>query len=361
MTMKDIISKDAKEGWTGPGRRDGSIVPMDPEDDALHIEVGKKNQYEWWYFDAHLDGGYTLVAFFYAAYPNPGPTSGKIGVELVLLRPDGRKTQKFVKYDKSEFFASREKADVKIGNNYMRVDYNKGDLPVYELHLDEGELAFDLTYTCEVKGWKPGNGFIHFHEKDYLTWIVPFARASVKGTIRDGEQTMSVNGVGYHDHNWLNFSFQRIIEYWMWGRLYTDNFTVSFAFIQCNEKVDNHQIKVLLLAKGQEPILSTGDFEFSIDDFEYNSSAKHSYPHNLRIRVPDEMEANLRVSKVLEAVDMLDNFNPVLRFLAKNVLRLKPGYFRLLSNFELEVNLKGQTHKETGSTLHEVVLFKSAE
>ena len=73
------------------------------------------------------------------------------------------------------------------------------------------------------------------------------------------------------------------------------------------------------------------------------------------------MEANLRVSKILEAEDMLDNFHPVLRFLAKNVLRMKPGYFRLMSNFELEVAHEGQTSKETGSTLHEIVLFKSAE
>ncbi|NHJ14804.1 MAG: hypothetical protein EAX95_14080, partial [Candidatus Thorarchaeota archaeon] len=78
--MVDYINPDAKEGWTGPGRRDGTILPLTPEDDALHIEVGKKNQFEWWYFDAHLDGGYTLVAFFYASYPNPGLDQGKIGV-----------------------------------------------------------------------------------------------------------------------------------------------------------------------------------------------------------------------------------------------------------------------------------------
>ena len=51
----------------------------------------------------------------------------------------------------------------------------------------------------------------------------------------------------------------------------------------------------------------------------------------------------------------------VLGFLAKNVLRMKPGYFRLHSNFELEVTHEGETHKESGSTLHEIVLFKSAE
>jgi hypothetical protein len=159
----------------------------------------------------------------------------------------------------------------------------------------------------------------------------------------------------------LNFSFQSIIEYWMWGRLYTDIFTVSFAFIQCNKKVQNHQIKVLLLAKGQDPILSTGDYEFVVEDFEYDNRAKHSFPHKLSIRVPGEMEANLQVSEVLEAEDMLDNFSAVLKFLAKNIIRLKPGYFRLLSDFELEVNYEGTIYKEGGSTLHEIVLFKSVE
>lgn len=158
-----------------------------------------------------------------------------------------------------------------------------------------------------------------------------------------------------------NIFIQRIIEYWMWGRVYSENFTISYAFIQCNEKVDRHQIKMLLLAKDTEPILSSGEYEFIKEDFEFNPNAKHSFPHKIAIKVPNEMKVVLKVDKVLEAEDMLDNFNPVLRFLAKNVLRLKPGYFSLLSNFELEVHHEGQTHKETGSTLHEIVLFKAAE
>ena len=350
-----------KEGWTGPGRRDGTILPLKPEDDALHIEVGKKNQFEWWYFDAHLEGGYTLVAFFYAAYPNPGLDQGKIAVELTLLRPDGRKTQKVIKYKKPDFYASREKPDVKIGENHMKVEFHDDGLPVYEIFLEDEDLMFHLTYKAQVKGWKPGTGYSHFADLGHFAWVVPFARASVEGTVRDGDKTMSVKGVGYHDHNWLNFSFQSIIDYWMWGRVYSENFTVSYAFIQCNEKVDNHQVKVLLLAKGSEPILSSGEYEFTKKDFEFNSEAKHSFPHRIAITVPEEMEVVLTVDRVLEAEDMLDNFHPVLGFLAKNVLRMKPGYFRLLSNFELEVTHEGETQKETGSTLHEIVLFKSAE
>lgn len=359
--MTDNVSPKVKEAWTGPGRKDGVISTLSPEDDALHIEIGKKNMYEWWYFDAHIEGGYTIVAFFHASNPNPGPTAGKIGVELTLLRPDGKKTQKFYKYDKSQFAASRERADVKIGDNYLKVDYSSGDLPVYEIYLKEGDLEFHLTYKAEVKGWKPGDGYSNFDDMGYMAWTIPFPRATVTGTIRDGDTVIKASGIGYHDHNWLDFSFQRIIEYWMWGRIYSDNFTICYAFIQCNKSVDNHAVKVLMLAKDEEVILSTGEFDFITEDLEFNESAKHSFPNKLSIRVPGELDTTLVVNRILEAEDMLDNFNVVLRFLAKNLLRLKPGYFRLLSDFTMKVDFQGASYEEKGSTLHEIVAFKQVQ
>lgn len=72
------------EGWSGPGRGDGRIEPLKAVDDGLHMEMGKRGGYEWWYFDTHLDSGHTLVVFFHAANPNPG-LAGKSGIEIVLL------------------------------------------------------------------------------------------------------------------------------------------------------------------------------------------------------------------------------------------------------------------------------------
>ncbi len=356
--MTDYVNPNVKEGWIGPGRKDGEIQTLELEDDALHIEVGKKNHFEWWYFDAHLDGGYTLVAFFYAAYPNPGLDQGKVGVEMTLLRPDGRKTQRFIKYSKSDFYASRERPDVKIGDNFMKVEFPEDGLPVYEIFLEDEGLAFHLTYKAQVKGWKPGTGYSHFANLGYFAWVIPFARGRVTGTVRDGDSVMEVAGVGYHDHNWLNFPFQNIIEYWMWGRVYSENFTVSYAYIKCNEKVDEHVVKVLQVAKGEDVILSSGEFEFDKSDFEFNEKAGHSYPRRIAIKIPDAIDLTLTVNRLYEAVNMLDNFGAVLRFVAKNILRLKPGYFRIHSDFALSVNHEGSSYKETGTTLHEVVTFK---
>jgi hypothetical protein len=217
---------------------------------------------------------------------------------------------------------------------------------------------FQLTYKGEVKGWMPGNGYSHFANLGYFAWVVPLPRASVTGHIRDGNKTLEVSGTGYHDHNWLDFSFQSIIEYWMWGRVYSENYSVAYAFIQCNEKVDRHAVKLLMGARGSEIFLSSGEYEFTQEDFVYSEIAGHSYPQSITINVPGELEVKLDVVKVLEQVNMLDNFNPVLAFLAKNVLRLKPGYFRLKSDFTMKVTHDQVEKVETGSTSHEVVTFK---
>jgi hypothetical protein len=147
----------------------------------------------------------------------------------------------------------------------------------------------------------------------------------------------------------------------MWGRIYSKSFTATYAYIQCNDRVDHHTVKVLMLADGKEVILSTGEFEFFKEDFEYNSRAGYHYPRRIIISAPRELEVNLTVKNVLEAQNMLENYHPFVRFIASNILRLKPGYFRLVSDFELEVMHEGKTAKEAGTTLHEIVLFKPVE
>ena len=351
-------NRNVVEGWTGPGRSDALILPLEAVDDALHMD--RRGMYEWWYFDAHFDNGYTLVVFFHASNPNPG-LAGKTGMEIVLLRPDGVRIQKFIPYKKSQFAADQDKPEVTIGRNTLRVEQRNGGLPVYRIIVEEAGLGCQLGYHAEVNGWKPGTGLSHFGNLGFFGWVIPFARASVEGTITDGDKTFQVKGIGYHDHNWLNFPFQSIIQYWMWGRIYSESFTIAYAYIQCNKRVDNHVVKVLMLADGRDVVLSTGEFDFFKDDFEYNPIAKYQFPKQVTIHAPGRLTATLRMNRILEAQNMLENFNPVLRLLAKHVFRIQPGYFRLDSDFELEAMRDGKSVKENGRTLHEIVLFKPVQ
>ncbi|MFX0186178.1 MAG: lipocalin-like domain-containing protein [Candidatus Hodarchaeota archaeon] len=344
-----------KEGWSGPGRRDEVITSFKPEYDGLHIDLKKKGYFEWWYFDARLEGGYTVVGFFRAAHER----TGKTAVEIVIYKPNGERMQKFVKYKRSDMTVSREKADMNIGHNYIKVDYSSADLPIYEVFLDEDGLGFHLKFAAKVHGWMPGNGSTQFGNKGYFAWCVPFPRADVEGNIWIGKNNMPVKGIGYHDHNWGNINMPRYLEYWYWGRLYSETFTVVYAYIKCNKKMDDYAIKVLMLAKNEEIILSTGEYELIQKNFAYDAKAANKYPKSLTFKMDKQLEIYLHVQEIIDSGNILElfNINSVIRFIVKYILRLNPGYFRFNSNFKLNVTLEGKSYQEQGNILHEMVIL----
>jgi hypothetical protein len=342
------------EAWLGPGRKDGKINPIQPKDDALHIDMKKKGTREWWYFDARLDNGYTVVGFFRAKHER----TGKTGVEITIYKPNGEKTQNVIDYLHSDLIVSQELPDVQIGKNFIKVDYSNKELPIYEIFLDEGEYGLHLKYTAQVHGWKPGKGYIEFGKSNQFGWVVALPRAEVVGTIKVNNETIQVRGIGYHDHNWLNFNFAMIIDYWYWGRIYSENFTAIFAYIKCNKKMENYPIKVLMLAKNENVIISTGEYDLMQENFEYNDKAGNEYPRFLKINFNNRHEIILEVQEIIDAVNLLYELGPVTRFFAKNFLKLKPGYFRLNSKFQLNIPIDKKVYTEKGSTLHEMVIAK---
>ncbi|MFX1388971.1 MAG: lipocalin-like domain-containing protein [Promethearchaeota archaeon] len=342
------------EAWLGPGRKDGKIKPINPKDDALHIDMTKKGTREWWYFDARFDNGYTVVGFFRAKHER----TGKTGVEITIYKPNGEKVQKVIDYLHSDLLASRDLPDVQIGNNYIKVDYTNKEFPKYEIFLEEEDYGIHLKYTAKVKGWKPGKGYIEFGKSNQFGWVIALPKADVEGTIKVNNEIVQVRGTGYHDHNWLNFNFAMIIDYWYWGRIYSKNYTAIFAYIKCNKKMDDYPIKVLMLAKNEDVIISTGEFELIQDNFEYNDKAGNNYPKFLKFIFNNSSEITLEVQNIIDADNLLYELGPVTRFLAKNLLKLRPGYFRLNSKFQIEINIDGKSEIEKGNTLHEMVITK---
>lgn len=342
------------EAWSGPGRKDENITVFKPEFDALHIDMKKRGNTEWWYFDARLEGGYTVVGFFRAKHER----TGKTGVEITIYKPNGEKIQNVYDYNRSDLKVSREIADVQIGNNYIKVDYSNEKFPAYEVFLDEGEFGMHLKYTAQVPGWMPGNGYTRFGNLGEFGWVVPLPRARVEGTIKIHNKTISAKGIGYHDHNWINFNLIKVVDYWHWGRIYSENFTIIYAHIKCNKKMDDYTVKVFMLAKNEDIILSTGEYELIEETFQYNEKARNNYPKTLRFKLSEQNEVNLNVNEIIDADHLLSEFNPILRFIAKNILKLNPGYFRFNSDFEIKMTHNGTHYKEQGNTLHEMVIVK---
>ena len=111
-----IASEDADYERLGLAR---DVVA--PWEDGARTE-NRRGTYEWWYFDAHLDDGSSLVVVFMnkdLAAPND-PLTPTIRVDLDLA--DGGSYQKLVTYAPESWQASTEGADARIGGNRFSGD-----------------------------------------------------------------------------------------------------------------------------------------------------------------------------------------------------------------------------------------------
>ena len=344
------------ESWTGPGRNDADIRRTEVKDNAAHPS-SNKYAFEHWYFDAHLDNGYIVVGFLQTREL----VLRKPGVELHVYSPDGTRREIIVHYSPEEATASTTECNVKIGNNYAYVDHGTGDLPVHRVHLAEGDLEFDLTFTNEVPTWKPGGGYTSYGDQDFFAWVVAAPKASVTGTVRIGSETFEAKGRGYADHNWGIGDMKRLIDRWYWGRLYVDEFTLVYANVLTQKKYGRHESRPLMLARGDEVVLSTGDTTLTEGPAVFDEVGNRTYPSWIRLQVPGSVDLRLTVQRVIHAHDYLADVPLAGSAILKPVLnRLlgRPGYFRFSSTFDLTVTREGRAHHSTGTTLHEMVALK---
>lgn len=105
---------------------------------------GKFGEYEWWYFDAKLDGGYSLVIIFYSQ-PVTAATLGFAPCVSLSLTGNGYELLEEVSFKIKDCHFSKDGCDIRIGNNTF-----KGDLKNYKIHFDnDGKYHFRITYSAE--------------------------------------------------------------------------------------------------------------------------------------------------------------------------------------------------------------------
>jgi hypothetical protein len=240
-----------------------SPTSIAPWEDGLRTD-GAPGTYEWWYFDAHLDDGSTLVIVFFTK-PITG-TSGPLApaVQLDLTRPDGSKLTKTMAFDAANFSASKDRCDVKIGPHRF-----EGDLHAYSLHVEFPELSADLKLEGDVKPWRPAAGVLGFGEKDekYFAWLPAVPHGKVSGEVTIDGQRAEVSGSGYHDHNWGNAALTELIHDWYWGRARVGDYTIIASFITAEQRYSSTKFPILLLAKGDKVLVGDSTYvTFSNDE-----------------------------------------------------------------------------------------------
>lgn len=354
MTTTDII-----EAWNGPGRRDAELTTVEPRHNALH-PAASKLAFEHWYFDARLDTGHVVVGFLTKRRPEDLPNT-KPWVELIVYTPDGTRRQVAKKYPRTAAAFGTDSFDVRIGDNHAHTEFRDHGLPVHHVHLAEGGLVFDLQFHNEIPGWMPGQGETRFDARNSFGWVVGAPRARVTGTVEIDGAVHQATGRGYADHNWGVGDMKKIIDRWHWGRLYNEEYSLLFADVLTQPRRGAHEIGPLMLARGDEIVLSTGETVLTEGPRRYHPIAGREYPEWIALHVPDHLDLRLTVEEVIHAHNIIDDFPIVRSRLLKPLVYLAighPAYFRFQSTYELTVHDGGRADTRTGTTLHELVALK---
>lgn len=255
-----------------------------PVEDARHFLHGPF-KYEWWYFDATFDDGHSAVVIIWPMNYSK-PWTKQCTIQLSIYTPDGRTMKHYLFPSRRLFDASYERCDVKFGDGYIR-----GAHPHYEVSVAADDLEVDLVFEAETPGWKPDTGVNHvpFPRYKSMGWIVPLPRARVSERLSYPGKDIEVKGHGYHDHNFGEVPFYRVVDNWHWGHITLGDISVIWADITAAEIHDRDHTHTFLLSRGSRLVYETAGITVEHEDWIKEPEHLHPYPRRVNISFGSEV------------------------------------------------------------------------
>jgi hypothetical protein len=329
---------------------------IEPREDGMRTDGGK-GTFEWWYLDATLSDGSTLVVTFNTKLVTAADHPLEPYANVCFDRPDGTKLDTNTPVFTEDFKASTEGCDVRMGPNSF-----VGDLHTYDIHVETDEITVDVTLTGEVPPWRPKTGHFLFEEDEHLffAWLPSVPQGKVTATITVGGETVEVTGTGYHDHNWGNCSMLKVIDNWYWGRAQLGPYTVIACLVTGAERYGLAAFPIFLLAKdGQviaddDALVSFVESEVHIDEGTgkpVGDVLTYTYAGEVDFRVTWERKETIFRAQFIDALHGLQHF------LAR-MIGFDGAYLRFTGTITLEKLEDGQVvETETNEAIWEEMYF----
>lgn len=335
-------------------QRDGLSTEIALWEDALRTDLSR-GTFEWWYFDAHFEDGSTAVIVFSTRPLLERKGSLKPNLQFTITDAQGTKYARFPVFAPHEFQASRERPEVYLASHWLR-----GNLHRYEVHVDLGDLAADLTFEGVVPPWRPGAGKVYFGDfGHYFAWLPAIPFGQVTGTLRYAGRTHAVRGAGYHDHNWGNVDLNQVWDHWYWGRAHLGDYTLIFVEQEATLAYGRAKLPVFMLAKGDKILIEDG-FPLRLETRRFVTHADGcQYPLEVDFhweKGGELVHLALRQPQMIEATSLL-LFFPAWQ---RRFLRLfgNPYYFRFQAALHLHLQLSQLQDEVHGQALYEIMLLR---
>ena len=183
-------------------------------------EVGS----EVWYFDGTMDNGTKfMVDYRPKSMDGMSKTVDSPHVNIYVKSPEGKEFRDDIVYPAGEGIFRREQCDTKVGPHWCR-----GDFKHYDLHFEPVHgVGLDLHYDALTDPFRQGTSLLAFGDNDefyHTDLAVP--KNQVSGCLFYDGEWHEVRGLGYHDHQWMNTMHFALYHHWLWGRMYTDLYTI---------------------------------------------------------------------------------------------------------------------------------------
>jgi hypothetical protein len=227
-------------------------------EDGFRTDPGGPGTFEWWYVDAVLDDGSTLVINFMAKNFRVGRGVNQPPAPVVtfeLDRPDGTHVERSSPAHTDDYAFATDRCDVRVGVNTI-----SGDLHTYRIHVDIDGVVAEVTLTGQVPSWRPNTGHILFgdHQQKYFAWLPSVPQGAVDATLTIDGATHHHTGTGYHDHNWGDAEMARLMHHWYWARAEAGDYTVIASHITAEKKFDFAEVPIFMLARNGEIVADQG-------------------------------------------------------------------------------------------------------
>ncbi len=321
---------------------------LEPRDDGMHPS-NAPGWWEWWYFDAHFDNGYSLGGTFHFGSPRPPANPDVRFIEISLYDPEGNKRAVRKRYPKDKCQASEETCHVVIGPNVY-----EGDLKRYHLFFQEDGQGCDLVFDSVTDGFAPEAPTSKVGTAR-VEWVVPQARASVHGTLTWDGRVGPVSGHGYHDHNWSDAPMSGAGDaadlLAMMG-LVAGEWTLLCSGGR-NVRRRSHQPYGVMDAFKKEKLVAHSEKAGGSGGSFVKTETGVERPQTYRLWWNDpgivEGAIDFTVKKVIDFMDLHSRFRPFQRWFAENYVG-RPAYFRYMVDYSVDVSINGEKVQATGST-----------
>lgn len=196
---------------------------VSPKEDGRR-DTSKANHNEVWYFDGIFNDGSKVVIGFRPRDPYAmGKDGDRPNLNLLITKPNGETIQDFIYADNSINTMSKDGLDIHFGENSASGDWKNFTVKAYS----NKHISCNLNYHSIVEPFRQGTGIITLgnQEENYYTDLsVP--NCNITGTLTYDGKEHAVQGQGYHDHQWMNITPYLAWHHWLWGHMYTKDYTV---------------------------------------------------------------------------------------------------------------------------------------